>query len=79
MTGNANFATPIPAVAAFGTAVSDFDSAHVRRTLDGSSSIFTLFADSTRLDTATTLKVRDNVPVGTPPARFLRVKVTAAP
>ena len=31
------------------------------------------------LDTATTLKVRDNVLLGTPPARFLRVKVTAAP
>ena len=28
---------------------------------------------------ATTLKVRDNVPVSTPPARYLRVKVTAAP
>ena len=26
-----------------------------------------------------TLKVRDNIPIGTPPARFLRVKVTAAP
>jgi len=27
---------------------------------------------------ATTLKVRDHVPIGTPPARFLRVKVIAA-
>ena len=30
-------------------------------------------------DTDTTLKVRDNLQVGTQPARFLRVKVTAAP
>ena len=28
---------------------------------------------------ATTLKVRDNVLIGTPPARYLRLKVTAAP
>jgi len=32
-----------------------------------------------RLDTVTTLKVRDNILIGTPPARFLRVKVIAAP
>ncbi|MGI8603944.1 MAG: hypothetical protein ACR2OZ_13240 [Verrucomicrobiales bacterium] len=31
------------------------------------------------IDTATTLKVRDNTLIGTPPARFMRVKVTAAP
>ena len=31
------------------------------------------------INTATTLKVRDNVLVGTPGSRFLRVKVTAAP
>jgi hypothetical protein len=31
------------------------------------------------LDNGTTLKVRDNILIGTPPARFLRVKVTAAP
>ena len=30
-------------------------------------------------DTASTLKVRDNVLIGTQPARFLRVQVTAAP
>jgi len=30
------------------------------------------------IDTATTLKVRDNVQVGTQPTRFLRVKVTAS-
>ena len=31
------------------------------------------------LDTATTLKVRHNFPSETPPARYLRLKVTAAP
>ena len=31
------------------------------------------------VDNATTLKVRDNILIGTPPARYLRVKVTAAP
>jgi len=31
------------------------------------------------LVTAATLKVRDTIPVGTRPARFLRIKVTAAP
>ena len=31
------------------------------------------------LDTVTTLKVRDNFPLGTTPARFMRAKVTAAP
>ena len=31
------------------------------------------------INDATTLKVRDNVLIGTPPARFMRVKVTAAP
>jgi hypothetical protein len=31
------------------------------------------------IDTASTLKVRDDYPIGTAPARFLRVKVTAAP
>jgi len=31
------------------------------------------------IDTATTLKVRDNVLIGAAPARFLRTKVTAAP
>ncbi len=31
------------------------------------------------INDATTLKVRDNALVGTPPSRFLRVKVTAAP
>lgn len=30
-------------------------------------------------DTATTLKVRDNVPIGAQPKRFLRVQVTAVP
>jgi hypothetical protein len=31
------------------------------------------------IDNATTLKVRDNVLIGTAPARFIRTKVTAAP
>ncbi|MEO7317590.1 MAG: hypothetical protein ABIZ56_01235 [Chthoniobacteraceae bacterium] len=31
------------------------------------------------IDNPTTLKVRDNIPIGTPPSRFLRLKVTAAP
>ena len=31
------------------------------------------------IDNATTLKVRDNVPFGTPPARFMRVVVAPAP
>ena len=30
-------------------------------------------------DNGTTLKVRDNILIGTPDARYLRVKVTAAP
>jgi len=30
------------------------------------------------INDATTLKVRDNSVIGTPPSRFLRVKVTAA-
>ena len=31
------------------------------------------------VDNPTMLKVRDNILIGTPPARYLRVKVTAAP
>ena len=31
------------------------------------------------IDSATTLKVRDNFLLGTPPARYMRVKVTASP
>lgn len=31
------------------------------------------------INNSTTLKVRDNVLIGTPPARFMRVQVTAAP
>jgi hypothetical protein len=30
-------------------------------------------------DTATTLKVRDNIPIGTQPKRFLRVQVSGVP
>jgi hypothetical protein len=36
-------------------------------------------ATTTVLVNDATLKVRDNFPIGTPPSRFLRVKVTAAP
>jgi hypothetical protein len=31
------------------------------------------------IDNATTLKARDNYPIGAIPGRFMRVKVTAAP
>ena len=40
---------------------------------------FTAATTTVLVDNATTLKVRDNIPIGTPPARYLRVKVTAAP
>jgi hypothetical protein len=45
-------------------------------TLEGG---FSATSTTVLADTATTLKVRDNVPVGTQPERFLRVQVTAAP
>ena len=47
--------------------------------LGGQPTSFSSATTTVLLDTATTLKVRDNVLIGTPPARFLRVKVTAAP
>ena len=47
--------------------------------LGGQPASFSPATTTVLLDTATTLKVRDNVLIGTPPARFLRVKVTAAP
>jgi hypothetical protein len=40
---------------------------------------FSAATTTVQLNDATTLKVRDNFLIGTPPARFLRVKVTAAP
>ena len=40
---------------------------------------FTSTTTTVLLDNATTLKVRDNVLIGSPLSRFLRVKVTAAP
>jgi hypothetical protein len=40
---------------------------------------FSAAATTVLVNNATTLRVRDNVPIGTPPGRFLRVKVTAAP
>ena len=42
-------------------------------------SAFTAATTTVLMDNATTLKVRDNIPIGTPPARYLRVKVTAVP
>lgn len=47
--------------------------------LPGEPDSFSPASTTLLLDTATTLKVRDNFPSETPPARFLRVKVTAAP
>ncbi len=40
---------------------------------------FSAASTTVLINNATTLKVRDNVLIGTPPTRFLRVKVTAAP
>ena len=47
--------------------------------LDGQPASFSATTTTVLLDNATTLKVRDNVLIGTPPARFLRVQVTSAP
>ena len=47
--------------------------------LPGEPDSFSPASTTLLLDTATTLKVRDNFPSETPPARFLRVKVIAAP
>ncbi len=40
---------------------------------------FSVTSTTVLTDTATSLKVRDNILIGTQPARFLRVQVTAAP
>jgi uncharacterized delta-60 repeat protein len=47
--------------------------------LTGQPASFSPATTTVLLDNATTLKVRDNVSIGTPPARFMRVKVIAAP
>ncbi len=47
--------------------------------LSGQPASFSPATTTVLIDTATTLKVRDNILIGTPPARFMRVKVTAAP
>ncbi len=47
--------------------------------LGGQAASFSRATTTVLLDTATTLKVRDNVLIGTPPARFIRGKVIAAP
>jgi WD40 repeat protein len=43
------------------------------------SAAFSAATTTIQLNDDTTLKVRDNVPIGTPPSRFLRVQVTSAP
>jgi hypothetical protein len=40
---------------------------------------FSAASTTVLINNSTTLKVRDNVLIGTPPARFMRVQVTAAP
>jgi hypothetical protein len=52
---------------------------YVIETSAGVESGFSAASTTVLTDTATTLKVRDNVPVATQPKRFLRVQVTAAP
>jgi hypothetical protein len=47
--------------------------------LSGQPASFSPATTTVLLDNGATLKVRDNVPYGTPPSRFLRVQVTAAP
>jgi len=42
-------------------------------------SAFSAATTTILLDNPITLKVRDNFPIGTPPSRFLRIKVTATP
>ena len=42
-------------------------------------SAFSPASTTVLINDATTLKVRDNILMGTAPGRFLRVKVTAAP
>ena len=41
--------------------------------------VFSAATTTVLIDNATTLKVRDNILIGTPPARYLRVQITAAP
>ena len=40
---------------------------------------FSAASTTVLVDNTTTLKVRDNILIGTPPARYVRVKVTATP
>ena len=47
--------------------------------LPGQPDSFSAATTTVLIDNATTLKVRDNFPVGIPASRYLRVKVTAAP
>jgi len=47
--------------------------------LSGQPASFNTTTTTLLLDNGTTLKVRDNIPFGTPPSRFMRVKVTGSP
>ena len=47
--------------------------------LSGAPDSFSASTTTLLINNVTTLKVRDNIPYGTPPDRFMRVKVTAAP
>ncbi|MGB8170807.1 MAG: delta-60 repeat domain-containing protein [Chthoniobacteraceae bacterium] len=47
--------------------------------LTGQPASFSPATTTVLIDNPSTLKVRDNIPYGTPPARFMRVKVTSAP
>lgn len=47
--------------------------------LTGQLNSFSPWTTTVLINDPTTLKVRDNVPIGTAPTRFMRVKVTAAP
>ena len=47
--------------------------------LTGQPDSFSPASTTVLINNASTLKVRDNILIGTPPARYMRVKVTAAP
>ena len=47
--------------------------------LDGQPNSFSSATTAILINNPTTLKVRDNVLIGTTPTRYMRVKVTAAP
>ena len=51
----------------------------VQSASDPGDASFSAATTTVLLDSATTLKVRDNFPIATTPQRFLRLRVTAAP